>query len=128
MPGYGDLGFCSGPREALKIPRTPGGPKPKTALRARAAVTIVTRPPPIVTQHCYTREKAFVYALLWLTTNLETKAIRESEEAEDSLVAFFESLDESSRAEYQELADRDRRFGEDLDAERAAVAKGTGAS
>jgi hypothetical protein len=39
-------------------------------------------------------------------------------DAEDALVAFFESLPEAARREYAALAELDRRFGEDVHAER----------
>jgi hypothetical protein len=55
------------------------------------------------------------------TKDLEAEAARESQEAEDNLVAFFESLDEKALAEYRELAERDRRFGENISAERDAA-------
>jgi hypothetical protein len=55
------------------------------------------------------------------TKDLEEEAARESQEAENNLVTFFESLDEKSLAEYRTLAQRDLRFGEDLTAERAAL-------
>ena len=59
------------------------------------------------------------------TKDLEAEAARESQAAEDNLVTFFESLDENSLREYRELASRDLRFGENLEAERATLsAKG----
>ena len=39
---------------------------------------------------------------------------------EDALVKFFESLSRDARREYDELAKRDREFGEDVSAEEAA--------
>jgi hypothetical protein len=37
---------------------------------------------------------------------------------EDDLVAFFRSLDEAARREYEKLAEVDKRYGEDVEAER----------
>jgi hypothetical protein len=39
---------------------------------------------------------------------------------DDAIVAFFEGLGESARSEYAALAELDRRFGEDVVAERRA--------
>jgi hypothetical protein len=36
----------------------------------------------------------------------------------DEIVRFFEALPADARAEYEKLADRDRRWGEDVEAER----------
>jgi len=43
----------------------------------------------------------------------DTKA----EEGGDPIVAFFRSMSAAARREYEQLADRDRRFGEDVRAE-----------
>ncbi|MBX3231321.1 MAG: hypothetical protein KIT84_10285 [Labilithrix sp.] len=39
------------------------------------------------------------------------------EDGDESLVAFFRSLSAAARREYELLAERDRRFGEDVAAE-----------
>jgi hypothetical protein len=44
----------------------------------------------------------------------------EAFEASDAIVAFFRALPAEARAEYEALAELDRRFGEDVDAECAA--------
>jgi hypothetical protein len=44
--------------------------------------------------------------------------LRVTAEAEDALVAFFEGLPADARREYAALAELDRRFGEDVGAER----------
>lgn len=44
-------------------------------------------------------------------------------EASDEIVAFFRALPAEARAEYEALAELDRRFGEDVEAERAADAR-----
>jgi hypothetical protein len=46
----------------------------------------------------------------------------EAVEPSDEIVAFFRALPAEARAEYEALAELDRRFGEDVDAERAAGA------
>ena len=40
-----------------------------------------------------------------------------AEEGGESIVAFFRSMSAKQRAEYEELAERDRRYGEDSAAE-----------
>lgn len=41
----------------------------------------------------------------------------ERDEPGDELVAFFRSLSANARREYEQLAERDRRYGEDVVAE-----------
>jgi len=43
-------------------------------------------------------------------------------EAVEAIVAFFRALPPEIRAKYEALAELDRRFGEDVHAERAAAA------
>lgn len=45
---------------------------------------------------------------------------------DEDLVAFFFALPEARRREYEALAERDRRFGEDVEAEVRADGRGGG--
>jgi hypothetical protein len=47
-----------------------------------------------------------------------TDDLRSSEDEADELVRFFRALPREVRRQYEELAERDRRFGEDLAHER----------
>lgn len=49
------------------------------------------------------------------------EASSESVESGNALVAFFRSLSPEARRQYEALADLDRRFGEDVEAEKRAM-------
>ena len=52
-----------------------------------------------------------------LTLSIVEDDSEKAEEGGESIVAFFRSMSPAARREYEELAERDRRYGEDSLAE-----------